>query len=82
MTAGRRSVLAIAVILDGSSRLSGSYWRRHRYAIPHFFDVDPDTMIACVPTCQSATGPPKFEPITYDAYALWYARRNYRHLNH
>lgn len=54
---------------------------RARYAIPFFFDTHPDTVIACLPTCQSADNPAKYEPITYDAYALWYATRNYVHLN-
>ncbi len=55
---------------------------RHRYAIPYFFDAHPDTMIECLPTCQSADNPPRYDPITYDDYAIWYARRNYAHLNH
>jgi isopenicillin N synthase-like dioxygenase len=53
---------------------------KHRYAIPFFFDAHPDTMIACLPTCCSADNPPKYDPITYDDYALWYAQRNYVHL--
>ena len=52
-----------------------------RYAIPFFFDPHPDTLITCLPTCQSADNPPKYDPITYDQYALWYATRNYVHLN-
>jgi isopenicillin N synthase-like dioxygenase len=54
---------------------------RARYAIPFFFDTHPDTVIACLPTCRSPGNPPKYEPITYDQYALWYARRNYAHLS-
>lgn len=53
---------------------------RARYAIPFFFDAHPDTLISCLPTCQSPDNPPKYPPITYDEYALWYARRNYEHL--
>jgi isopenicillin N synthase-like dioxygenase len=52
-----------------------------RYAIPFFFDTHPDTLISCLPTCQSPENPPKYPPITYDEYALWYATRNYVHLN-
>jgi len=52
-----------------------------RYAIPFFFDTHPDTLISCLPTCQSPGSPPKYPPITYDEYALWYANRNYLHLN-
>jgi isopenicillin N synthase-like dioxygenase len=54
---------------------------RERYAVPFFFDVHPDTLIECLPTCRSPGNPPKYEPITYDEYALWYATRNYVHLN-
>ncbi|HEY0181350.1 MAG TPA: 2-oxoglutarate and iron-dependent oxygenase domain-containing protein [Rhodopila sp.] len=50
-----------------------------RYAIPFFFDPHPDTMIKCLPTCACATNPPKYEPITYDQYAIWFANRNYLH---
>ncbi|MFL5283245.1 MAG: isopenicillin N synthase family dioxygenase [Rhodopila sp.] len=54
---------------------------RARYAIPFFFDPHPDTVIACLPTCQGPGKPPKYEPTTYDQYALWYAQRNYVHLS-
>ena len=54
---------------------------RARYAIPFFFDPHPDTMISCLPTCQSPGNPQKYEPVTYDEYALWYATRNYVHLS-
>lgn len=53
---------------------------RARYAIPFFFDTHPDTLIACLPSCRSSENPAKYEPITYDEYALWYAMRNYAHL--
>ncbi len=54
---------------------------RARYAIPFFFDPHPDTLIECLPTCRSAANPPQYEPITYHDYAVWYARRNYVHLD-
>jgi isopenicillin N synthase-like dioxygenase len=50
-----------------------------RYAVPFFFDPHPDTLIDCLPTCQDADNPPRYEPITYDDYAIWYAMRNYTH---
>ena len=53
---------------------------QHRYAIPFFFDPHPDTLIECVPTCASADNPPRYEPVTYDQYALWYTTQNYVHL--
>lgn len=55
---------------------------RSRYAVPFFFDPHPDTMIACLPTCQSADNPPKHPPISFDEYAIWFATRNYDHQNH
>jgi isopenicillin N synthase-like dioxygenase len=53
---------------------------RPRYAIPFFFDAHPDTLIACLPTCCGPDAPARYPPITYDDYALWYARQNYQHL--
>ena len=50
---------------------------RHRYAIPFFLGPHIDTVIACLPTCQSATNPPRFPPITYDAYLHWWYDANY-----
>ena len=34
----------------------------------------------CAQSCCSAGDPPKYEPVTYDQYALWYATQNYVHL--
>lgn len=53
---------------------------RNRYAIPFFFDAHPDTLIECVPTCCSDTDPPRYPPITYHDYAVWFASRTYNHL--
>ena len=51
-----------------------------RYAIPFFFDPHPDTVISCLPSCQDALTPARHQDITYHDYAVWYASRNYRHL--
>jgi isopenicillin N synthase-like dioxygenase len=53
---------------------------RARYAIPFFFDPHPDTLIICLPSCRDAATPAKYDDITYQDYAVWYASRNYRHL--
>jgi isopenicillin N synthase-like dioxygenase len=53
-----------------------------RYAIPFFCDPNHDTVIECLPTCQSASRPPKYPPVTFGDYAIWFARRNYEHLAH
>lgn len=50
---------------------------RHRYAIPFFLGPHVDAVIECLPTCQSAENPPRFPPITYDAYLNWWYKANY-----
>ena len=51
-----------------------------RYAIPFFCDPDHDTVIECLPTCQSAERPPKYPPIKFGDYALWFAAQRYNHM--
>jgi isopenicillin N synthase-like dioxygenase len=50
---------------------------QHRYAIPFFLGPHIDTVIACLPTCQDPEHPPKFAPITYEAYLHWWYDANY-----
>jgi isopenicillin N synthase-like dioxygenase len=50
---------------------------RHRYAIPFFLGPHIDTMIECLPTCQGPGDPPRFPPITYEAYLTWWYDANY-----
>jgi len=50
---------------------------RQRYAIPFFMGPHIDTVIACLPTCQGPDNPPRFPPITYEAYLLWWYDANY-----
>ena len=50
---------------------------RHRYAIPFFMGPHLDTVIACLPTCQSPDTAPKFPPITYGDYLYWWYDTNY-----
>lgn len=49
----------------------------HRYAIPFFLGPSMDTVIECLPTCRSPGAPPRFEPITYEAYLNWWYDSNY-----
>jgi isopenicillin N synthase-like dioxygenase len=51
-----------------------------RYAIPFFCDPNHDTMIECLPSCCSASNPPKYPAIRFGDYALWFARRSYEHM--
>jgi isopenicillin N synthase-like dioxygenase len=50
---------------------------RHRYAIPFFLGPHIDTVIECLPTCRAPGDPPKFPPITYEAYLTWWYDANY-----
>ena len=51
-----------------------------RYAIPFFFDPKHDTVIECLPSCQSAGKPAKYPPITLGDYAVWFAAQRYNHM--
>jgi isopenicillin N synthase-like dioxygenase len=49
----------------------------HRYAIPFFLGPHIDTRIDCLPTCQGPENPPRFPPITYEEYLIWWYDANY-----
>jgi len=51
-----------------------------RYAVPFFCDPDHDTMIECLPSCQSFERPAKYPPIKFGDYALWFAAQRYEHM--
>src|SRR5262245_27308661 len=51
-----------------------------RYAVPFFCDPDHDTIIECLPSCQSAGQPAKYPPIKMGDYALWFAAQRYEHM--
>ena len=48
-----------------------------RDSIPFFFNPDPDTLIECLPTCQSAERPAKSPPIRYMDFYSWFVKQNY-----
>jgi len=50
---------------------------RHRYAIPFFLGPCIDTVIDCLPSCQGPDNPPRYPPITYEQYLLWWYDANY-----
>jgi isopenicillin N synthase-like dioxygenase len=43
---------------------------KERYSIPTFFNLDYDTPVSCLPSCQSAENPPKYQPIRSGDYLL------------
>ena len=51
-----------------------------RYAVPFFFDPNHDTVIECLPTCQSADRPAKYPPLKFGDYALWFSAQRYEHM--
>lgn len=50
----------------------------NRYAIPFFFSPTSDVPLECLPSCQGPDNPPKYAPITYEAYNRWFTGNNYR----
>jgi isopenicillin N synthase-like dioxygenase len=50
-----------------------------RYAIPFFFDTTHDYRMTCLTTCTGPGNPPKYEPISYRDYQVWFQRQNYEH---
>lgn len=48
-----------------------------RHSIPFFFNPDPDTMVECLPTCQTPDNPPKHPPVRYGDFYEWFVRRGY-----
>jgi isopenicillin N synthase-like dioxygenase len=50
-----------------------------RYACPFFFDPHPDTMIEALPSCVGPDRQARQEPILFDDYIIWFARKNYVH---
>jgi isopenicillin N synthase-like dioxygenase len=43
---------------------------RERYSIPTFFNLDYDAPVHCLPTCQSAGNPPRYQPIRSGDYLV------------
>ena len=50
---------------------------RHRYSTPFFYTPHIDHPIACLPTCCSTDNPPRYPPITYGEYRVWWLNTNY-----
>ena len=43
---------------------------KERYSIPTFFNLDYDTPVTCLPSCQSATNPSKYKPVKSGDYLV------------
>ena len=54
---------------------------RDRYSVPFFVTAEYETTIACLPTCTGPGNPPKYEPITIEAYSIEFLNKNYANRN-
>jgi isopenicillin N synthase-like dioxygenase len=50
---------------------------QHRYSTPFFYTPHVDWPIECLPTCCGPDNPPKYPPITYGEYRVWWLNSNY-----
>ena len=50
---------------------------RDRYSTPFFYTPHIDWPIACLPTCCGPDNPPRYPPITYGEYRVWWLNTNY-----
>jgi len=48
-----------------------------RFSNPYFFDMDMDSIVACVPTCTGPANPPRWAPERYGDYLMERLDRNY-----
>jgi isopenicillin N synthase-like dioxygenase len=50
---------------------------RDRYSCPFFYDMDMDSMVACLPTCTDVDNPPRHPPVRYGDYLMERLNKNY-----
>jgi isopenicillin N synthase-like dioxygenase len=48
-----------------------------RYSMPYFFDMDMDSVVACLPSCTGPDNPPAHPPVRYGDYLMRRLDRNY-----
>ncbi|PSB29411.1 isopenicillin N synthase family dioxygenase [Stenomitos frigidus] len=51
---------------------------KERYSMPFFFDLNYHALVECLPTCQGATNPPKYPPITAGEHIMEMYRKTYQ----
>lgn len=57
---------------EGEQRMT-----RRRFSIPYFLSPDPDSVVACIPSCMGIDEPAKYEPITPAEYNAMRASMQY-----
>jgi isopenicillin N synthase-like dioxygenase len=50
---------------------------QHRYSTPFFYTPHIGWPIECLPTCHGPGNPPRYPPITYGEYRVWWLNANY-----
>jgi isopenicillin N synthase-like dioxygenase len=61
-----------------TEHLAVNLTREDRYSTPFFYTPYIDHPLVCLPTCCDAANPPKYPPITYGEYRVWWLNNNYR----
>ena len=54
---------------------------RDRYSVPFFVSPEYDTMLECLPSCKGPGNPPRYEPVTMEAFTIEFLNRNYANRN-
>ncbi len=55
-----------------------NFSQEYRYSTPFFYTPHIDHPIVCLPTCCDDANPPKYPPITYGEYRVWWLNNNYQ----
>ena len=61
-----------------TEHLAVNFSQEDRYSTPFFCTPHIDHPIVCLPTCCDAANPPKYPPITYGEYRVWWLNNNYQ----
>ena len=54
---------------------------RDRYSVPFFVGPEYDTVLQALPSCVGPENPPKYEPVTMEAFSIEFLNRNYANRN-
>lgn len=72
-TLHRVTLPPLANRIQGEERMT-----RERDSIVYFVGADPHAVVECLPACADGDNPPKYEPITQQAYCRMRSKVQYR----